>query len=233
MTHRAVSLSVCLALLLAALVVSAAPAVAQSATERVDERFVYKWELRRLASLLGGIFLPGSGVGSLTVESQGGNLQSELLITSPDSGKGEFWRYGAVIDPDRGRTLRAWSSYFFRGEKDSKQEELSQSGVVDVASGIYQIRQDPPERRRPMRIWSDGKIYPVVVIPRGTEFQTLPGGRRVATTRYSIEGDRSREGREWKGSMELWLAHDEASTPVVIEIKRSFAGVRLELSDGL
>jgi hypothetical protein len=228
MTHRLFSAA--LAALLLAVALAPVPAVAQ---ERVDERFVYEWKLRKLASLLGGIFLPGSGVGSLTVEADGGQLRSELHITSPESGDGEYWRYGALIDPERGRTLRAWSSYYFRDEKKSKQEDISQSGVVDVASGIYLIRQDPPEGRRPMRIWSDGKIYPVVVIPRGTEFQTLPGGRRVATTRYSIEGDRSREGREWKGSMELWLAHDEAATPVVIEIKRAFAGVRLELTEGL
>lgn len=196
-----------------------------------DERFVYRWELRKLASLLGGILLPGQGEGALTVERSNGNLKSELLITSEQGGDGEYWRYGAVIDPDRGRTIRAWSSYFFRGETKSKREEIEEDGVVDVASGIYLLRQDPPDAPRRMRIWSDGKVYPVVVVPKGTEPRTLPSGEKIQTTHYSIEGVDVPGERRWKGSLELWLAHDEAATPVEIRVVRTFAGVRLELAE--
>ena len=34
---------------------------------------------------------------------------------------------------------------------------------------------------------------------------------------------------EWKGKIDLWLALDDASTPVVIQISRALADVRLEL----
>ena len=38
-----------------------------------------------------------------------------------------------------------------------------------------------------MEIWSDGKIYPVVVIPRGIESRQLPDGK-VKARHYSIRG---------------------------------------------
>ena len=75
--------------------------------------------------------------------------------------------------------IRAWSAYSWRGETKSKSSEIEQDGVLDIASGIYSIRQDPPSKTRRMEIWSDGKIYPVVVIPLGTETRKLQGGRKI------------------------------------------------------
>ena len=199
-----------------------------------QERFVYRWELKKLAALVGGILLPGHGEGLLTFEPRdNGQLQSELLITSEHSDEGEFWRYGAVIDPGVGRTIRAWSSYLFRGESKSESAEIDQVGVIDVASGIYQIRRDLPERPRRMRIWSDGKIYPVVVLPRGEEVRTLPGDRRVETRHYRIEGVSVPGERHWKGHMDLWIAKDPGRTPVEIHFDRTLMGVRLRLDQPL
>ena len=193
--------------------------------------FVYHWELRKLASLLGGILVPGQGTGRLTYEERpNGNLTSELLITSKRSAEGEFWRYGAEIDPRRGRTVRAWSSYFWRGKAKSESAEIDEAGVIDVASGIYQIRRDPPTEPRRMRIWSDGKIYPVEVEPAGEETRKLPGGRKVETRHYVIHGLDLPGERRWKGELELWLAEDEAATPVEIQYDRSLVGVRLRLA---
>jgi len=216
-----------------------APAPAAEASDPLapppdPERFVYRWELKKLAALVGGILLPGHGEGLLTFEPRAnGHLQSELLITSEHSDEGEFWRYGAVIDPDVGRTIRAWSSYLFRGESKSASAEIDQVGVIDVASGIYQIRRDLPEKPRRMRIWSDGKIYPVVVLPRGGEMRTLPGDRRVETLHYRIEGVDIPGERHWKGHMDLWIAKDAGHTPVEIHFDRTLMGVRLRLDQPL
>jgi hypothetical protein len=226
------------ALLLALAALAAAPAAAASdplgAPSLDQERFVYRWELKKLAALLGGILLPGHGEGLLTFEPRAnGHLQSELLITSEHSDEGEFWRYGAVIDPDVGRTIRAWSSYLFRGETKSESAEIDQVGVIDVASGIYQIRRDLPQKPRRMRIWSDGKIYPVVVLPKGEAERTLPGGRRVQTLHYRIRGVEVPGERFWKGHMDLWLAKDAGHTPVEIHFDRTLMGVRLRLDQPL
>ncbi|HSL83084.1 MAG TPA: DUF3108 domain-containing protein [Thermoanaerobaculia bacterium] len=226
--------------LAAALLALAAPGPAPAASDPFgapppgEERFVYRWELKKLAALLGGILLPGRGEGLLTFEPRdNGHLQSELLITSRHSDEGEFWRYGALIDPDVGRTIRAWSSYLFRGESKSESAEIDQVGVIDVASGIYQIRRDLPEKPRRMRIWSDGKIYPVVVLPVGDEVRTLPGGRRVETVHYRIRGVDLPGERFWKGHMDLWLAKDAGHTPVEIHFDRTLMGVRLRLDQPL
>jgi hypothetical protein len=200
----------------------------------VEERFVYRWELKKLAALVGGILLPGHGTGLLTFDPlANGRLVSELHITSEHSAKGEFWRYGAEIDPRAGRTIRAWSSYLWRGEAKSESAEVREDGVIDVASGIYQIRRDLPDKPRRMRIWSDGKIYPVMVVPEGEAVRTLPGGRRVETRHYRIRGLQIPGERHWKGSLNLWLAKDENHTPVEIHFDRTLVGVRLRLDQPL
>lgn len=223
-------LAACLTLCLLGL--TAVPAA--TAEPGGEERYVYQWELKKLAALVGGILIPGQGEGLLTYEPQAnGRLQSELLITSEQSKQGEFWRYGALIDRKAGRTLRAWSSYLWRGEQKSENERIDQAGVIDVASGIYQIRQDPPDKPRRMKIWSDGKIYPVLVVPKGEAVRTLPNGRKVPTRHFQIRGLEIEGERFWKGHMDLWLAKDEISTPVEIHFDRSLVGVRLKLDQPL
>ena len=220
----------------AALLVAAflAPAVSAQAAAEGPERFVYRWELKKLAALVGGILFPGQGNGLLTFETRpNGRVISELHITSEHSGEGEFYRYGAEIDPRAGRTIKAWSSYLWRGETKSESAEIRQEGVIDVASGIYQIRRDLPDKPRRLRIWSDGKIYPVLVVPEGEETRTLPGGRRVGTLHYRIRGLKIPGERHWKGHMDLWIADDENRTPIEIAFDRTLVGVRLRLDQPL
>jgi hypothetical protein len=195
------------------------------------EQFRYRWTLGNFVGTLASVFLPHQGVGELTFEPQkNGRLRTELLITSPSSKAGEYWRYGAEIDPASRQTLRAWSSYLWRGEHKSKSEDIGTNGVFDVVSGIYEIRRDPPVRSRKMEIWSDGKIYPVLVIPLKPERKRL-GNQVVSARHYTIRGiDAPGDGdRRWKGKLDLWLATDPASTPVEIMISRNLADVRLVL----
>ena len=102
--------------------------------------------------------------------------------------------------------------------------------MLDIASGIYSIRQDPPDKSRRMEIWSDGKVYPVVVIPLGIERRQMRG--RQEDRRAPLldpRGRRARAGDKWKGKLDLWLARDEAATPVEILLSRNLADVHLEL----
>lgn len=208
----------------------ALPAAGRAAESApANEAFHYRWSLHNLLGAVAGLFLPNHGDGELTFKTDdNGHLKSELTITSPAAG-GDFWRYGAEIDAARLRPIRAWSSYRWRGKSKSENEEITQQGVIDIVSAIYSIRNDPPEQPRRLSIWSDEKIYPVLISPRGRERRTLPAGT-VETRHYAIRGIDTGEGRFWKGKVDLWLATDPAATPVVIQISRSLADVRLELT---
>jgi uncharacterized protein DUF3108 len=220
-----------LAFLVAGPWVSAAQVPAQTpAPVRADEEFQYRWQLRNFLGTLAGLFLPNRGEGSLTFRKDGnGHLRSELTITSDIAKQGEYFRYGSEVDTRTLQPIRAWSAYSWRGETKSKSEDVSQDGVLDIASGIYAIRKDPPQRTRRMEIWSDGKVYPVVVIPQGPETRTLQDGRKVDVQKFSIRGIDVPSRRRWKGRLDLWLARDEAATPVEILISRNLADVHLEL----
>jgi hypothetical protein len=196
----------------------------------LNEEFQYRWQLRNLIGTIAGLFLPRQGEGSLSFKTDpNGRLRSELTITSGLAQQGEYFRYGSEIDTRTLQPIRAWSSYSWRGETKSKSAPIEQEGVLDVASGIYAIRQDPPEKPRRMEIWSDGKIYPVVVIPLGFESRKLQGGKKIKVRRYSIRGVDMPGRRMWKGRLDLWLAQDEDATPVEIVISRNLADVHMEL----
>lgn len=209
--------------------VPAMPAMpAVPAPAALNEQFQYSWQLKNFVGAVAGLFLPKQGEGSLTFKTTNGHLRSELMITSPTSRNGEYFRYGSEIDKRTLEPIRAWSSYSWRGESKSKSEEIEEKGVLDVAAGIFAIRRDPPEKSRRMEIWSDGKIYPVVVVPLGDEKRKLASGT-IETRHYSIRGVNLPDRRRWKGKMDIWLAKDAAATPVEIVISRNLADVRLAL----
>lgn len=204
------------------------PAAGSAATIQPNEEFRYRWQLRNFVGAVAGLFLPRQGEGSLTFKRTNGHLKSELTITSPQSKQEGYFRYGSEIDVRTLQPIRAWSSYSWRGESKSKNEAVEKDGVLDVAAGIYAIRSDPPTKSRRMEIWSDGKIYPVVVIPLGVETRKLPHGK-IQARHYSIRGVNLPGQRRWKGKLDLWLTTDAAATPVEIVISRNMADVRMEL----
>lgn len=203
---------------------------AEAAPLPTGERLSYRWRLGGFVGSLATLFLPGRGEGVMSLAAGGdGRATAELLITSQESKRGEFWRYGSDIDRRTGYALEAWSSYRWRGEDKEKQEAVEESGVYDMVAAIYAIRRRLPRSPETMRVWSDGKIYPVEVLLRGVEQRDV-GGRKVETIHYTVQGDRDAPGRYWKGKLELWLARDAVATPVEMHIERSAAALRLELA---
>ena len=204
---------------------SVAPASGQE-----SETLRYRWSLGGFFGTLARVFLPGHGDGALVTDRpEEGNLEVRLDITAP-AAQGDFWRYGAEIDPGDGRTLRAWSSYEFRGRKDEKLSELDEEAVIDVASGITLLRRDRPTAPRDLRIWNDGKIYPVTIFPRDRERRRL-GDEEVMVQHYAIRARRVPGERLWKGKLDIYLADDEVATPVEISVERKMARVRLLLDE--
>jgi hypothetical protein len=207
----------------AALLVPLAGAAPAGAIESLD----YHWSLRGFLGRLAGVVVPHEGRGQLRSRPNEGGRITELEITSAEAGRGEFFRYGGEMRAD-GTTTQAWSSYRWRGEEKSHRDPVAEAGVVDVASGIHLIRQRQPNGPLHLRIWSDGRVYPVVVDRVATEPITVPAGNFVAD-HYRIRGVKTSGQRYWKGGLDLWLAKDELATPVRIQVERGFANVRLEL----
>ncbi len=211
------------ALLAVALLLPLLAAAPAQAVESLD----YHWSLRGVLGRLAGVVVPREGRGQLRSRPNEGGRITELEITSPEAGRGEFFRYGGELRAD-GTTAQAWSSYRWRGQEKSHRDPVAEEGVVDVASGIHLIRARRPTSPLRLRIWSDGRVYPVVVQRAGTERVAVPAGSFLAD-HYRIRGVRTAGERFWKGGLDLWLAKDDAATPVRIQVERGFANVRLDL----
>lgn len=201
----------------------------ESAQTEGREVLRYTWHLGGFLGNVASLFVPGEGDGLLTTTSHSdGSIHTELHITSNKSKKGDFWRYGSAFVMEPYRALRAWSSYLFRGKSKDKAAELEEQDVIDVASAIYLLRQDPPTSSRRMTIWSDGKVYPVEVRPGDRGARTVSGQELVVRS-FLIQGVMLDGAEFWKDEMYLVLAENLATTPVEIFLKRGMANVRLVL----
>jgi hypothetical protein len=216
------------AALIFAVVAAARPAAAVPAAE---ETLRYRWKLDGFVGSLASLFVPSGGEGALSLSRlPNGHLKSELLVTASERAKGDYFRYGSEWQPASGETVRAWSDLVWRGERKSKQAEVDQPGVIDVVSGIQLLRRQPPTAARRMEIWSDGRLYPVLVLPRGTERRRLEG-RDVLARHLTVRGLKIPGRKVWQGELELWIADDEAATPLEIAVVRKGARVRLSFLD--
>lgn len=196
---------------------------------RADETLQYRWKIEGFFGALAGLFFPRSGEGSLIETTTAeGHLKSALRITSQAEDDASFFLYEAEIDPANGRTIAARSSQLWQGKRKDKSGKIVDAGAVDVASAIHLLRKTLPEKSRELEIWSDGKLYPVLVTPVGPATRKI-GGRAVSTLHYAIRPLVRPERRVWKGELDLWFARDPQSTPVEILVARSPARVRLEL----
>jgi len=195
----------------------------------LQETLSYRWRLDGFLGVLAGLFFPNDGEGRLTLERTGDGLyRGELLVTAEQEARGDYFRYGADWEQGSGRTVRAWSKQRWRGETKSKEAEIAEEGVVDVATAIFALRRDPPRFPRRLEIWSDGKLYPVLVEPLETESRRLEG-QMVQVRHFTVRAERLPGRKIWRGELELWLADDETATPVEILLVKRAARVRLQL----
>lgn len=201
----------------------------QPAAAPAQETLRYRWKIEGFFGALAGLFFPSHGDASLVATIlASGNLQSSLLITSDEVEDASFFRYEAEIDPASGRTVAARSSQLWQGKRKDKSSPIVDPTTVDVASAIHLLRRTLPATSQEMEIWSDGKLYPVLVKPGGTEERTV-GGKKVPTLHFMIRPLVRPDRRVWKGELDLWFARDPQSTPVEMLVARSPARLRLEL----
>ena len=206
---------------LAVLIVLCRPAMA--AVEELD----YGWKLKGFGGAIIGLFFPDSGDASLVTETgQGESFTTVLELTSKHR-EGEYYRYGSEIGTS-GRPVRVWSSYQFRGKSKMRERDVAEEEVLDFASAIHMLRRERPAGERYLRLWSDGREYPLTVSPSEEELVDC-AGRSWTTRRYDIEGRKVEGEKFWKGKFQIWLADDEDATPVRIVGEKGMLTVRLEL----
>jgi hypothetical protein len=203
---------------------------AEAAAARGGEVLHLRWKLRGLLGALAGLFVPSSGDGLLTlVEPSEDRVEIQLLITAPKH-EGEYFLYGAEIDRGSGLTEAIWSSYTYKESRRDREDRIHSKDVIDVASGIFHLRRDPPDETIELQVWSDGKLYPVEVVPLGTETRKI-SGKRILVRGYAVRGLDVKGRPRFKDKYFLYFAEDGAATPVEIIGKRGLVSVRIQLVD--
>lgn len=229
----------------------AAPVRPTSSTENLH----YTWRLRGGLAWIAAVRFPTSGEGQLTTthhRETNPTVDTELKITSAETNG--FYVYQSQIDEEKLRTLMTYHGYawgeksrhertFFdyvkklariRKEKGDSVEHrvkrLPAPEMMDVLTGIYFLRQKAHQMTVPLRsdIFSDGTLYPVVYRPEGRELLEI-GGKKVPTRTYRITAAPGSD-RRWPGGVKVWLTDDEQHVPVRLEIHRTFATLRLDLT---
>ena len=191
------------------------------------EQLDYGWKLKGFTGAILGLFFPDSGDASLVTETGAGDAFTTVLeLTSPHR-EGEFYRYGSEIGTE-GRPVRVWSAYNFRGKSKERERLIEEEEVVDFASAIHMLRQERPGQVRYLRLWSDGREYPLTVTPSDEELVDC-AGRSWTTRRYVIDGRKVEGEKFWKGRFQIWIADDSEATPVRIVGEKGVLTVRLEL----
>lgn len=192
------------------------------AAEVNEQTLHYEWTLTGVLGLLARAFLPGHGEGVLNnrLDDQG-RLTTELVVTSRGA-ENDYWRYGSESDTKNDRLLRAWTSYSFRGRQKSKEKKPEERGVVEASSLIYHLSADPPNAEVVLRVWWDGDILPVRVVPLGVNVLSTRDGP-VNARLFEIRGEPN-AGKTLHGRMSLWLSLAD-NEPLDFTVSKSLARV--------
>ncbi|HEV7919541.1 MAG TPA: DUF3108 domain-containing protein [Thermoanaerobaculia bacterium] len=219
------------------------------------EEFRYTWRLRGGLGWIAGLVFPRNGVGNLKTtyphDGSGANIDSSLLITAPEGTSGGFYAYESQMD-EKGKTLMTYHGYAWgkkarkertvfdyvkrlariRKETPEKVEDkvkpLPPEELRDVLTAIYFLRQHAAEIRGPVQtvIYSDGKEYPVIFRPAGTQTFTIENQKTQALGFEIVDAP---GGKKWPGGVKLWITSDARRIPLRIEISQSLASMQLDL----
>jgi len=199
------------------------------AAEETEQALHYDWTLSGVVGFLARAFLPGHGEGVLRNRlDDEGHLMTELVVTSR-SAADDYWRYGSESDTKADRLLRAWTSYSFRGKQKSKEKQPAELGVVEASSLIYRISEDPPTTDRVIRIWWDGDIHPVRIVPLGVDALSTEDGP-VDALLFEVRGERH-DGKKLPGRVRLWLSLAD-NEPLDFTVSRAFVKVHFRRRHG-
>jgi|GraSoiStandDraft_46_1057282.scaffolds.fasta_scaffold06490_2 hypothetical protein len=218
------------------------------------EEFRYSWRLRGGLSWVAGFVFPTSGVGNLktTFPKPGEhNIDSELLIT-PTDGRSGFYVYESRMDDIGDKTLMTYHGYSWgkkaRKERtifdyvkrlahvrketpekiETKTNPLPAQDMRDILTAIYYLRHNAGAIKAPIttNIYSDGKMYPVIFRPIGSQIFSIEN-QRVNALGFEIVD--APGGKKWPGGVRVFLSEDARRIPFRIEILQSMASLQLDL----
>lgn len=217
------------------------------------EQLRYSWRLRGGLAWVAGLRFPTSGTGQLnTSKETPTSINSRLRITSRQGDDG-YYEYVSDMDESGSRTLMSYHGYEWGGSNRKEQtffdyvkrlarihkdtpkaheykvKKLPVESPRDILTGIFFLRQNSQTIDEPLasEIYSDGKLYAVLFRPTGTATVDFEG-KKTVVRKFLITAAPGTE-QKWPGGVELWLTDDERRIPVRIELKRSFATLRLDL----
>jgi len=203
---------------------------ARSASERNGEAFEMRWKLGGFLGALAGLFVPNRGDALLTfVPGDDGRERIALLITAPKR-KGDYYLYGAEIDLASGTTAAVWSSYHFKGKGKGRETEIHEPDVIDLASGIYHLRHNPPAETIRATLWSDGDRYLAEVEPLKPERRKI-SGHKLEVQGFKVRGVKNPGHEEFDATFTVYFTRDGRATPVEILGKRGWVKLRIELTE--
>ena len=223
-------------ILLTALSIPAAPAAADpidsSRTFLNGETLRYRWRLRGVGGIIATLVptYPSAGYGVLQSTAGGtGRLVSEFRATPEKASTGQHWVFRSELDLASSRTLRVEERWAFRGKSRETRHELASQPGIDMLSELQLLRISPPQAPCHHSIWSDGKLYRVLVTPDRQPVARWIADRRIALRRVSVRGVRAPGEPFWKGVGEIWFTEDGRALPVEIRLRRKFGQLRLVL----
>jgi hypothetical protein len=220
------------------------------------EVVTYDWKLKGFLSFIAGLRFPTRGTGTLATLYRTGEKtgETELRIIADDA-KGDRYRYRSLIDLEKNRTMESVDGYHFSGRtrsdtttfdyengkarrvridtKKGKGEtvrfvDFAQANVKDVLTSIHHIRQTAESITSPERhgVFAGGKVYEVLITP-GTTKTIFFKGRKLEARLFTITATPEDRDR-WPGDVEVWITTDDEQIPLVIDLGKSMASLRLE-----
>lgn len=227
--------AVAIILLLAGSVLGGATASDEAVPPAVSpaEAINFTWRIEGLKGLVARIFnlVPTAGEGVLEVFSaDAGRLVCRFRATSHQESAEDHWTYHAEVNLDEERTERVWDSWNFRGRHREKEYDLSSESAIDIVSGLHLLRLAPPTEPGRITAWSGGKVYPILVTPRGLEQREIHG-RLLLVRHFSVTGIREPGQYFFKPQGDIWLEDSDEAIPVEILYRRRGLRLRLTLDE--
>lgn len=196
-----------------------------------SEDLHYEWRLEGLSGILAKLLtrLPTNGDAVIALDRRSNDrLEVAFTATSEKATADDFFKYESLVDPGAWRSLRVTETLHFRNKKKSKTVDLGEIEVIDVLSGLQQLRYVAAKRTGRQVIWSDGKVYPVAVASGPLERRQV-NGTEVMVRHLEIRGLKEPKRHLWKARADLWLTDDEAAVPVEIVFHQALGRLRMTL----
>lgn len=196
-----------------------------------SERLHYRWRLEGLSGFVSRLLglLPTTGDALMELRRRSDDrLEVLFKATSEKAGKDDYWSYETEVDLGNWHSVSVVETLHYKQKRKRKSFELTELEVIDVLSGLQQLRYSQPGGVDRRTIWSDGKVYPVAVSSSGLVRRQFDGDE-LMVRHLSIRGIKEPKQHLWKARAEIWVTDDGAALPLEILYHQSLGRLRMTL----